>query len=214
MIKTWAANIYLPPTATTYDKMLTMDSRDFILKKLNEYITIYPEEERCRLGMITFIKEHPQCFDRNFTLGHINGGALVVDKTYTYTLLNHHFKLDKWFQFGGHAEGNPNPFEVGWKETQEETGLKTLELAQEKETIFDVDIHPIPERGDMPAHLHYEIRTLLFADMQEKFVISSESKDLKWIKLSDAPKYNTQPAFLRLIDKAFLLGNEIENSKL
>lgn len=183
-----------------------MDQREYILNKLKSYVTIYPEEERHRLAMISFIQKNPECFDRSFKLGHLCGGALVVDKSLTYTLLTHHMKLDKWFQFGGHAEGNPNPFEVALKEAQEESGLKSLEYLQEPETIFDIDIHPIPEHNDMPMHLHYEVRIILTADINEPFTVSSESKDLKWVKLNEVHMYNSQPAFLRLIQKVITLS--------
>ena len=55
--------------------------------------------------------------------------------------------------------GEENVLNVALREAEEETGLKHFKLLQEE--IFDLDIHPIPARGDFPDHLHYDIRFLI-----------------------------------------------------
>ena len=57
----------------------------------------------------------------------------------------------------------------------------------------------------MPGHKHYDIRILLIADMNEGYRVSSESKDLKWIKLDRISEYNSEVGFVRLVKKVKLL---------
>ena len=60
----------------------------------------------------------------------------------SFVLLMHHTKLDKWFQLGGHCDGDPDVINVAIKEASEESGIKNIKpLSLE---IFDIDIHLIP----------------------------------------------------------------------
>ena len=119
--------------------------------------------------------------------------------------MTHHSKLNRWFQPGGHSDSNPNTIEVAFREAEEETGLKSLKFS--KSGIFDIDIHPIPKREDMPQHLHYDIRFLLLADISENYIVTHESHDMKWIKLSDILKYSNEKAMLRMVEKAKRITN-------
>jgi hypothetical protein len=46
--------------------------------------------------------------------------------------------------------------------------------------LFDLDRHWIPERGDVPGHWHYDLRFVVRAGAEERFVIGDESHDLAW----------------------------------
>ncbi len=76
----------------------------------------------------------------------------------------HHRKLHRWLMPGGHCDGEPDARSVATREIAEETGLISYSLIQD--AIFDIDIHEIPARGDIPAHLHFDIRYLFEADPQ------------------------------------------------
>jgi 8-oxo-dGTP pyrophosphatase MutT (NUDIX family) len=182
-----------------------MDQRESLLKLLKEYRGNDETEEKSRLAIIDFVEKNERCFDNDFKLGHITGSALVVDRNFEHTLLTHHSSINKWFQFGGHSDSSPDTIAVGLREAQEESGLKSLEFIPGHEGIFDVDIHPIPERGDMPIHNHYDIRIILTADKNEPYTVTNESHDLRWVKLVEIEKYNSQPAFVRLAKKAIAL---------
>jgi 8-oxo-dGTP pyrophosphatase MutT (NUDIX family) len=177
------------------------DKRFFILNLLENYEPFDKEEAASLDEIISFVKENENCFENYTTKGQITGSALVVDRGFNYTLLTHHAKLDKWFQFGGHSDGDSNALAVALREAMEESGLKSLRFLKEQSGIFDVDVHPIPEKDDMSLHNHYDIRVLLIADKNEDYKVSHESKDLKWMKLDDVSKYNSQHAFLRLVKK-------------
>jgi 8-oxo-dGTP pyrophosphatase MutT (NUDIX family) len=123
-----------------------------------------------------------------------------VDKSRKFTLLTHHRKLDKWFQTGGHCDGDSDVLNVALKEAHEETGLSNIQVISSD--IFDIDIHPIPERKGVPAHLHYDVRFLLEANINEPFIVSSESTDLAWVALSEVSKLNDSESIMRMVAKS------------
>jgi 8-oxo-dGTP pyrophosphatase MutT (NUDIX family) len=188
-----------------------VDNRSLQLNFLSTYKGVDSDEEETRLKLIQFVKNNPDCFENAFVLGHVTGSALVVDRGFEHTLLTHHSVIDKWFQFGGHSDGHNNPLEVALREAKEESGLKSLQSVPGHEGIFDVDIHSISAKGEMPTHNHFDVRILLTADMSEPYTVSNESKDLKWIRLEEVEKYNQQPAFLRLVKKAVALRKLCSN---
>ena len=146
-----------------------------------------------------FVHENPDCFERSLLIGHVTGSAWIVDKSRQFTLLTHHRKLDKWFQTGGHCDGDSDVLNVAMKEAMEETGLTDIQAISPN--IFDIDIHEIPERKGVPTHLHYDVRFLLEADMNEPLIISSESSDLAWIELSKVSQLNDSQSIMRMVDK-------------
>jgi 8-oxo-dGTP pyrophosphatase MutT (NUDIX family) len=148
----------------------------------------------------TFVQQNPDCFERSLLIGHVTGSAWILDKSHQFTLLTHHRKLDKWFQTGGHCDGDSDVLNVALKEAQEETGLSDIQIISPN--IFDIDIHEIPERKGVPAHLHYDVRFLLEADMNQPFTVSSESTDLAWVALSEVSKLNDSESIVRMVRKS------------
>jgi 8-oxo-dGTP pyrophosphatase MutT (NUDIX family) len=132
--------------------------------------------------------------------GHITGSAWIIDEDKTHVLLIHHNNLNRWLQPGGHADGDENVLNVAIREANEETGLLNLTLLTSG--VFDLDIHPIPERKGFPSHFHYDVRFLFRASKKDELKISEESSDLKWIKLSEVPALTqNNPSILRMIKK-------------
>jgi hypothetical protein len=80
-------------------------------------------------------------------------------------------------------------------EAREESGIAEFDVLVPG--IFDLDIHPIPERGQEPGHLHYDVRFLLRARTTD-FQISEESLTLAWVPLAGI----SEPSLLRLAEKA------------
>jgi len=144
-----------------------------------------------------FAAEQPDCLHRTCRPGHFTGSAWVVDAARRRTLLTHHRKLDKWLQLGGHADGEANLAEVALREAREESGLANIRLVSPE--IYDLDRHLIPARGAEPAHWHYDVRFLIEADPAEPLVITSESKDLAWVDLTDVARLNAEESLLRLV---------------
>ena len=88
---------------------------------------------------------------------------------------------------------------VALREVEEESGLVNARPVSEH--IFDIDIHPIPARGDEPEHFHYDIRYALQVDGAEVFVVSDESHDLAWIEMAQLSTVTREASMHRMASK-------------
>ncbi|WP_435355505.1 NUDIX hydrolase [Emticicia sp. SJ17W-69] len=148
---------------------------------------------------IEFVQTNEDCFKRELSIGHVTGSAWIVDKSRQFVLLTHHRKLNKWFQPGGHCDGDSDVLNVAMKEAIEETGVADIQVLSDE--IFDVDIHLIPERKGIAAHFHYDIRFLFEADKNIPLVISEESNDLAWIGIAKVSELNDSESITRMARK-------------
>lgn len=186
--------------------------RQPLLILLRQHQPADPDEQAMTQATIDFVAQHPDCFERALLEGHITGSACIVSPDRQQTLLIHHRKLDRWLQPGGHADGDPDVAAVALREAQEETGLTTLRLVAPTDReadstgnqippIFDVDIHPIPARNEVPEHLHYDIRFLIEADPAEPLGFSEEIRNIQWIPVNMVVNYADSESILRLMRK-------------
>jgi 8-oxo-dGTP pyrophosphatase MutT (NUDIX family) len=145
-------------------------------KSFEAYAKQSPE---AKIGpFLDFLEEAPACFDRGNREGHFTGSAWLVSGDGKRVLLTHHKKLDRWLQLGGHADGEADLANVALREAEEESGL--FDLAGHGEP-FDLDRHRIPARGENePEHWHYDVRYVVWAGADERFIISDESHGLAW----------------------------------
>lgn len=173
--------------------------RQPLLELLRHYSPTNPAECQMWQDSINFVETQPDCFERWFTLGHITGSAWIIDPTRQHALLMHHRKLNRWFQPGGHADGVTNVQEVALKEAAEETGLADIQPIGS--SIFDIDVHLIAARNEMPAHLHYDIRFLFEANPTVPLLGNHESNALRWIQLQEIENYNNSDSILRMVNK-------------
>ena len=173
--------------------------RQPLLDLLRSHCPADANEQAMTEATIDFVEEQPNCFERSLLMGHITGSAWIVSPDHEQTLLIHHRKLDRWLQPGGHADGDPDVVAVALREAQEETGLTSLRVLNP--SIFDVDIHPIPARNDVPQHLHYDIRFLLEADPKEPFGESDEIKNIRWFLAKELIKHINDASIFRMLSK-------------
>jgi len=175
--------------------------RQFILKLLENYQTDDQLERQMHKDLTQFVQQHDNCFDRELAVGHITGSAWLVDKNLGHVFFTHHKKLDKWFQPGGHSDGNANTLAVAMKEASEESGIEDVFIQPLSDNIFDIDIHTIPARKSEAEHLHYDIRFILETDINHPLNISDESHEIAWIALDDIPKYTKEESIQRMVKK-------------
>jgi len=178
-------------------------NRQELISQLQAYSTPYSEEQHFISSFLELLK-HKDCFERTHLPGHITGSSWIIDATHEHVLLVHHAKLNKWLQPGGHADGDDNILRVAMREADEETGLKNLKTVSP--SIFDIDIHTIPARKDMPEHFHYDVRFLLEGSLNESIIVSEESHEVKWISMKELPSLNQERSVLRMNEKVSLLG--------
>ena len=175
-------------------------TRADLIRFFSDYKSTFAEESIFISDFLSLLNA-PTCYERTHLPGHITGSAWITTRERDYVLLVHHAKLNRWLQPGGHADGDENVLRVALREAEEETGLQNFRIISE--LPFDVDIHVIPERKDFPAHQHYDVRFLMEASREERIVVSEESNDVKWIRLSELESYTTEESVLRM--KAKLL---------
>lgn len=157
-----------------------------LLKHLDLYQTSFDEEIEFIPRFKSLLSNFPNCYLRSLTTGHMTASAWIFNEQRGSALLLHHKKLNRWLQPGGHADGNENIISVATQEAEEETGLSKLKLFSE--TIFDLDIHLIPQHKNIAPHFHYDVRFLFLADKAEPHNGNEESNDLKWIPMDEIQK--------------------------
>ena len=177
------------------------DPREPVLALLRAHAArpLDAHEAAMAADMISFVEQYAECAERSFAVGHLTGSAWIVDRDQKRTLLTHHFKLNKWLQLGGHADGELNALAVALREAREESGLTKLRVVDA--AIFDVDRHLIPARKTEPDHWHYDIRFMIEADQAEPLVVTDESHDLAWIEIARMADYNAEESMLRMARK-------------
>lgn len=163
--------------------------RDRLISLITHYFPTDGREIVYKDMMLDFARAYPDCFERSLKIGHFTASAWLLNKDHSKALLMHHAKLDKWFQLGGHADGESDLLAVAVKEAQEESGIGGIEPLSDQ--IFDIDIHLIPARKDEPAHYHYDVRFLLGVVSNEEVIQNGESKELRWIE-KDASELPTE----------------------
>jgi len=176
--------------------------RDDLLDQLNRYRTRYMDEAAHVQRAKRFIATHPDTFHRDHWPAHVTGSAWVVDPGRTATLLLHHKKHDRWFQPGGHADGDPDVRRVALRETSEETGLDPAHIRLLDHAIFDVDIHTLPDRPGCPRHDHIDIRYLLEIDSSLPIPGNDESHELRWVPLREVARFNNNLSTRRMVEKS------------
>ncbi len=172
--------------------------RNKIILLLNRYEPSSNEIE-AKKNILKFIEENENCFERSLEIGHITGSAWLLNKHGDHALLMHHAKLNRWFQPGGHADGDSDILAVAIKEAKEESGISAIEAVMPD--IFDIDIHEIPANKKDKAHFHYDIRFLLKVTSDEELQINEEAHELLWIGKNADKSYLNEDSIRRMHNK-------------
>lgn len=181
--------------------------REKVKALLRQYVPSEMETEACKLRFLDFVEKHERCFEREFEAGHVTASAWLLNSDGSKALLTHHRKLNQWMQLGGHCEkGDTDLLSAAIREAREESGLSTIEAL--RTDLFDIDIHSIPASSSAPAHVHYDVRFLLYApNPEEEISLSDESNQLKWIGIDEMPE-----ADLSVVRLFFKWKNEVLKS--
>ena len=170
-----------------------------IIAQLETYHVRYPDERSTVVRMRALLARESRCFERDcWRPGHVTGSAWLVDGSGARVLLTLHRKLGRWLQLGGHSDGDSDLLRVACREAGEESGLEVVPLSGEP---FDLDIHEIPPRGAEPAHLHFDVRYALEVAGSERFVVSSESRELCWVPINALDRLTREASMLRMAAK-------------
>lgn len=170
-----------------------------LIQVLERYDAPDEQQRLFRQAMLDFAAQHADCFERSCPIGHFTGSAWLVNQDNTRALLMHHAKLDRWFQLGGHADGDSDLSAVALKEAQEESGIGEIEFVSPE--IFDLDIHEIPANSKDAAHFHYDVRFWLRVRGDAKVTINSESKELRWVSQDPSQLPTKDASVVRMFKK-------------
>ena len=158
---------------------------------------LFDESDRKKLEtFVEFVFENPDCLRRSNLAAHLTASAFVTDRERKHLLLIHHKKLGRWLQPGGHTDGDPDLMNVARWEVFEETGLR--DLVPVLHGPFDLDIHSIPKREDVPEHLHYDVRFLFETD--GNLIPKGNDREVHraaWVPLSDLESLGVDGSVLR-----------------
>jgi ADP-ribose pyrophosphatase YjhB (NUDIX family) len=172
-----------------------------VLASIRDYTSHHPEEADAASVFTDFLNSHPSVFERAHPPGHFTGSAWLVSADGARVLLMHHRKLDRWLQPGGHADGDIDLARVAWREAQEETGVIDLRV---EGGIFDIDRHRIPARPNEPEHWHYDVRYVVRAGADDRFLINEESQALAWRSVIEVAAESSFDASLRRMARKWL----------
>ena len=119
---------------------------------------------------------------------HFTGSAMVVDAAGARVCLVHHRKLGRWLQPGGHAEpADGGRIEARRCARRARRRPWRSRCTRPRRCPLDVDVHPIPARGDVPAHLHLDVRVLVVAS-GEPAHDAAESHGARWFALDEGER--------------------------
>jgi 8-oxo-dGTP pyrophosphatase MutT (NUDIX family) len=159
------------------DNAATQDPRQQWLDLVDHYAAQYPDDATTVEIFRDLMRTDSTAASRARGAGHLTGSAWLVSRDGLRALLTHHRKLGRWLQLGGHADGDADLARVALREAEEESGLTDLEV---ETSIFDLDRHRIPARGEEAEHWHYDVRFVVHARGSEDFAVSEESHALAW----------------------------------
>ena len=155
-----------------------------LIKELNCFVPFNKVEKKSVSEVLQFLKSDANAFGRDNASGHVTAGAFICDCNGNI-LLNHHKKSGKWFQFGGHCDGESDCLSVAKREVMEEAGIKDFEMGVP--SIYDVSVIKIPknEKKSEPEHKHFDINFMFIAGGKD-FTKSNESIEIKWVNINEA----------------------------
>jgi 8-oxo-dGTP pyrophosphatase MutT (NUDIX family) len=158
--------------------------------------------ESHRVSMLRFVEAHADALQRSCGAGHLTSSALVVDPSGRQALLLEHRKLRRWFQPGGHADGEANLARSALREATEESGIAGLVVYA---PAIDLDVHEVRPPGEAP-HLHLDVRYLVLAPPGAVAVHNHESTGQAWVSRTDLPGYRPDAGLVRLVHRGLALA--------
>ena len=181
--------------------------REVLIDLVDDHIPLNEVEEQHTAKTLNFLRSNENCVSAGNLSGHITASAWILSPGREDTLLTHHKKLDRWLQLGGHVEDDATIQDAALREAIEESGINELCLLQE--SIFDIDVHQIPERKTVPEHYHYDLRFLIQSASTE-FQIGDESNSRAWVGLREIDRWNPDVSILRMARKTRHYSGDIK----
>ena len=143
--------------------------------------------------------------DRGSLPDHLTASAVVVAPG-RGALLLHHRKLRRWFQPGGHVDGDGNLLAAACREAAEETGMAGLRPVL---PALDLDVHDVPY-PDGSFHVHHDLRFLLLAAPDGEAAPNEESTGATWVTGdADLDALDADASTRRLVHRGLAIAAEL-----
>jgi len=190
--------------------------KETLLKTINEYFKIFPDEEERLKILKNFVSQnsYSDVTDWNNFYGHIVGSAFIYSLKEDKFLALYHNDFKIFIYPGGHVDKTDlNILDAAKREVKEETGLEDYQvynISNNPLLPIDIDIHNISynEKLDLPEHLHFDFRYLFIIDhIVNVKTDPNEMRTYKWISINE---FSTNAVSKRVIDK---LNKYIETFK-
>src|SRR5690606_33801343 len=118
----------------------------------------------------------------------------------------HHAKLGRWFQPGGHVDGDGNLLAAALREAEEETGLAGLRAVLPP---VDLDVHDVPY-PDGSFHVHHDLRFLLLAAARAEARTNEESLGARWVRTeADLDALDADESTRRLVRRGLAVAADL-----
>lgn len=177
-------------------------------KKIYDQISNYvPYDEKEALDkevMLNFISSNEDVLTRENKIAHMTASAWIVNKNRDKILMIYHNIYDSWAWVGGHADGDEDLLHVIKKEIEEETGIQSAKLLDDK--IYGLNIVTVDDhikRGKLVnSHLHMDVEYLFEADENEELTIKpDENSGVKWIPINEVTNYTSEEKMKAIYSK-------------
>lgn len=164
-----------------------------------------PELAPVRTRVLALCDAVADPLDRASLPDHLTASAVVVAPG-RGALLLHHAKLQRWFQPGGHVDGDGNLLAAAWREATEEAGIGGLVGVL---PAVDLDVHDVPY-PDGSFHVHHDLRFLFLAPAGAEATINHESTGVCWVRTeADLDAVDADESTRRLVRRGLAVAAEV-----
>ncbi|MEX1003765.1 MAG: NUDIX domain-containing protein [Acidimicrobiia bacterium] len=151
-------------------------------QRLGEYRPVDPGERQAVDAAMALLETHDAFSADRFAPGHITASAFVLHPDAPAVALILHSKIGRWLQPGGHVELEDRSIvDAALREVREEIGVGPAD----EPWMCDVDVHTFPARGDVPTHLHHDVRVAFTAEHAD-LVVGDGADDVRWWPFAEA----------------------------
>ncbi|MCM3720813.1 NUDIX hydrolase [Solibacillus isronensis] len=182
-------------------------------EQIKQYVPYNEQEAKDRDIILRAMATLSDVLTRNNEVLHFTASAFVFNPDRTRVLMAHHNIYNSWGWMGGHADGDPELFNVAKKELMEEAGLPEANAIQED--IISLDILPVighMKNGKyVAAHLHFNVTYIFEVGDEATFQAKlDENSEVGWIELDEVAEKCTEahmiPIYEKIIEKVKKIG--------
>lgn len=184
--------------------------KDIIIKIIEKYLEIFPEEKERQEKLIKYLEKYDnsEIVNYNNFEGHITASGFIYSLEEKKLLMIFHKKAQCYLNSGGHSDlEDESPLVTAKREIREETGitgLKTLGITDEEFIPIDIDTHIIPydANRNLPEHYHFDFSYFFVVDKIKNVEIEKEEVDnYKLVNIEDLYNNNHYGKMMFKIEK-------------